>query len=187
MVKSCSSCSSCSYVIFTIFGEPIENVHEFKYLGRYVTDTDDDTVTIRYNLKKANEAWGQLHRLILYEKKRNLRAAVSVYRSIVESILLYGSETWVLQGYKVLDRLEKFHRRCARFLTGDFIRPDVDGTWVHPHTENVFRKAGLESIEKYIEKRKVHVANYLTPDSSAMTDITNLTNVDINMEKISWW
>ena len=103
--------------IFTIFGEPIENVHEFKYLGRYVTNTDDDTVTIRCNLKKANEAWGHLHRLILYEKKRNLRAAVSVYRSIVESILLYGSDTWVLQGYKVLDLLEKFHRRCARFLT----------------------------------------------------------------------
>ena len=134
--------------------------------------------------------WGQLHRLILYEKKRNLWAAVLVYRSIVESILLYGSETWVLQGYKVLDRLEKFHRRCARFLSGDFIRPGKDGTWVHPHTENVFKKAGLELIEKYtrsIEKRKVHVANYLTPDSSAMTDITNLTNVDINMEKISWW
>ena len=45
-------------IIFTILGEPIEKVNEFKYLGRYVTDTDDDTVTIKYNLKKANEAWG---------------------------------------------------------------------------------------------------------------------------------
>ena len=96
--------------IFTVFGAPIEKVHEFKYLGRFVTDTDDDKVTALHNLKKAAEAWGSLHRLLSYEKNKNIKAAVSVYRSIVESILLYGSETWVLKGCTTLKRLEMFHR-----------------------------------------------------------------------------
>ena len=84
--------------IFTVFGAPIEKVHEFKYLGRIVTDTDDDKATVIYNLKKATKIWGTLHRLISFEKTQNLQAAVSVYQSIIESILLYGSETWVLRG-----------------------------------------------------------------------------------------
>ena len=137
-------------------------MREFKYLGRIVTDTDDDTTTVVLNLNKAGRAWGQIHRLLSHEKKRNLRTAVSIYRSIIESVLLYGSETWVLKGTKTLHRLEIFHRRCARFLTGQFIHPQENGEWVYPHTEDVFKKAGLELIESYIEKRRVHVANYFT-------------------------
>ena len=80
----------------------IETVKEFKYLGRIVTDTDDDKPTIVLNLNKAGKAWGQLYRVLVQEKKRNLRTAVSIYRSIIESVLLYGSETWVLKGSSTL-------------------------------------------------------------------------------------
>ena len=172
--------------IFTVFGEPIQNVHKFKYLGRLVTDTDDDKEAVMHNLEKANNAWRHLRRIISHEKKRNLRAAVSIYRSIVESILLYGSETWILKG-NLLHRLEIFHRSCARALTEDFICSDANGVWTYPHTKDVFEKAGLESIKIYIEKRKIHVANYLSLDSTAMTDIANSLNVEINMEKVRWW
>ena len=47
--------------VFTLFGEPIEQVREFKYLGRLVTDTDDDTNAVFYNLEQAMKTWGQLH------------------------------------------------------------------------------------------------------------------------------
>ena len=106
---------------------------------------------------------------------------------MIESVLLYGSETWVLKGSTTLHRLEIFHRRCARFLTGQFIHPQENGEWVYPHTEDVFKKAGLESIESYIEKRRVHVANYFTPESKAITEIANSLNIELNMEKVSWW
>ena len=172
---------------FTVFGDPIETVKEFKYLGRIVTDTDDDKATVVLNLNKAGKAWGQLYRVLAYEKNRNLRTAVSIYRSIIESVLLYGSETWVLKGTTTLHRLEIFHRRCARFLTGQFIHPQESGEWVYPHTEDVFKKAGLESIESYIEKRRVHVANYFTPESKAITEIANSLKIELNLEKVSWW
>ena len=173
--------------VFTVFGAPIEKVQEFQYLGRIMTATDDDKATVIHNLKKATKAWGNIRCLISYEKTRNLKAAVSVYRSIVESTLLYASETWVLTGCTALNRLEVFHRRCARFLTGQFIHPQENGAWVYPHTEDVFKTAKLESIKSYIEKRKVHVAKYLTPESTAMTEIANSVNIEINMEKVCWW
>ena len=80
-----------------------------------------------------------------------------------------------------------FHRRCARFLTGEYIHPQENGVWVYPHTEDVFKKAKLDSIKTYIEKRKIHVANYLTPESTAMKEIENSLNIEINMEKVCWW
>ena len=172
---------------FTVFGELIETVKEFKYLGRIVTDTDDDKATVVLNLNKAGKAWGQLHCLLSHEKKRNFRTAVYIYRSMIESVLLYGSETWVLKGSTTLHRLEIFHRRCARFLTGQFIHPQENGEWVYPHTEFVFKKAGLESIQSYFEKRRVHVANYFTPESKAITEIANSLNIKLNLEKVSWW
>jgi Reverse transcriptase (RNA-dependent DNA polymerase) len=172
---------------FTVFGETIENVHEFKYLGRIITDTDDDKPTVTHNLNKAGKAWGQIYRLLSHEKKRNLKAVVSVYRAIIQAILLYGSETWVLKGSNTLHRLEIFHRRCARFLTGQYIHPQENGEWIYPHTEDVFKQTGLESIESYIEKRRVQVAKHLSPESKAMIDVANSVDIEINMEKVCWW
>ena len=72
-------------------------------------------------------------------------------------------------------------------MTGQFIHPQENGEWVYPHTEDVFKKAGLVTIESYIEKRRVHVANYFTPESKAITEIANSLNIEINLEKVSWW
>jgi hypothetical protein len=172
---------------FTVFGETIENVHEFKYLGRIVTDTDDDKATIVHNLNKAGNAWGQINRLLSQEKKRNLKAMTSIYCAIIQAILLYGSETWVMTGSNTLRRLEIFHRKCARFLTGQFIHQQENGDWIYPHTEDIFKQTGLEPIENYIEKRKVQVARYLSPESKAISDIANSLDIEINMEKVCWW
>ena len=80
-----------------------KKVQELQYLGQIMTATDDDKAMVIHNLKKATKAWGNIRRLITYEKTCNLKAAVSVYRSIVESTLLYASETWVLTGCTALN------------------------------------------------------------------------------------
>jgi hypothetical protein len=172
--------------VFTVFDEPIETVTEFKYLGRIVNDRDDDKPTIMHNLKKAGKVWGNIHRLLSQEKDRNIKVVVSVYRTIIQALLLYGSETWVYNK-KTLQRLEVFHRRCARFLTGQYIRQEPNGEWIYPRTKEVLEKAGLESIETYIQKRKEQVAKYLGPQSKAIIDITNSQNIEVNMETVCWW
>jgi hypothetical protein len=39
------------------------------------------------------------------------------YKAVVQSVLLYGSETWVFPP-KMLSKLEGFHKQIARRLTG---------------------------------------------------------------------
>jgi hypothetical protein len=73
----------------------IENVLEFKYLGRVVNNKDDDRPTVMENLKKARMKWGRISR-ILSRDGANPKAMASFYKAIVQLVFLYGSELWVL-------------------------------------------------------------------------------------------
>ena len=82
------------------------------------------------------------------------------YKAVVQAILLYGSETWVLTNFQ-LKRLRSFHARVARYLTGRHIRQNEDGTWVHPPTADVLEEAGLETIDEYIKRRRDTVRRFV--------------------------
>ena len=75
------------------------------------------------------------------------------YKVIVQSVLLYGSESWVITKSKMV-QLRSFHRRCARYITRTHIRQEEDGTWIHPSSDGVLEGAGLCTIEEYIQKRR---------------------------------
>ena len=89
------------------------------------------------------------------------------YKAVVQAVLLYGSESWVLSdGF--LARLNAFHHRIACNITGLWGRPDPrdPDEWIYPDMEMVLEKAGLHSIETYIQKRKHTVlTNYVQPHS----------------------
>jgi Reverse transcriptase (RNA-dependent DNA polymerase) len=172
---------------FTVFGTPIEQVHEFRYLGRQVTDTDDDKNAVMANLRKAVQTWGNLHRLLSQDKRRrNIKTVSQIYRSIVLSRLLFGSETWIMSPRTIMI-LEVFHRRCMRFLTGDFIRPLPNGDWIYPSTTEVMAKTKLKSIQEYINERKKHLEKHLTAESQPILDIMNSNDLEVNMEQVNWW
>ena len=45
---------------FQAYGAPLENVTEFKYLGRVITPGDDDWPAVAGNLQKARKSWGSM-------------------------------------------------------------------------------------------------------------------------------
>ena len=45
---------------FEAYGEPLENVTAFKFLGRVMTTGDDDWPAVVGNLHKARKSWGRL-------------------------------------------------------------------------------------------------------------------------------
>jgi hypothetical protein len=143
---------------FNVQGMPIENVTEFKYLGRVVNNKDDDRPTVMENLKKARMKWGRISR-ILSKDGANPKAMASFYKAIVQSVLLYGSESWVLT-LAMEKQLQSFHRRCARYMTGQNIRQNEDGSWTYPSSENVLEMAGLWTIQEYIKSRRNTVMKY---------------------------
>jgi hypothetical protein len=45
---------------FTAYGDKLERLEVFKYLGRLLAYNDNDTQAMRANLRKARKSWGQV-------------------------------------------------------------------------------------------------------------------------------
>ena len=49
---------------FEVYGEQLQTVPRFKYLGRILTEGDDDWPEVAGNLAKARKSWGRLQRIL---------------------------------------------------------------------------------------------------------------------------
>jgi len=151
------------HTVFTVHGNPIETVHSFRYLGRMVCSDDNDWLAISTNLKKARAQWSMISR-ILSRDSANYNIMGYFYKAIVQSVLLYGSETWVPTRRMIL-MLESFHNQCARSITRRFIRQNADGTWTYPDTASTLEAASLFPITTYIARRRQSILPYATSRS----------------------
>ena len=52
---------------FYAYGEELERVGSFKYLGRLIAFDDDDTQAVRGNLAKARRVWARISRVLRSE------------------------------------------------------------------------------------------------------------------------
>jgi hypothetical protein len=110
----------------TVFkiNKPIEMVKEFKYLGQIVTQDDNDETAVKRNIVRAREKWVSMRRFLIVDDVDPKTMSV-FYRTVVLSVLLYGSESWVLTT-DMMRQLRSFHRRCCRGITRDFIHQDEE-------------------------------------------------------------
>ena len=81
------------------------------------------------------------------------------YKAIVQAVLLYGCETWVVTP-AILQLLASFHNRIARRISGKMPRL-VQGQWVYPPLEDALAEAGLFPLEIYIRRRQDSIATYI--------------------------
>ena len=51
-----------------------------------------------------------------------------IYKAVTQSVLIYGSESWVVTGV-MLKVLEVFHNRLDRHITGIMEKRVADGEW----------------------------------------------------------
>ena len=54
-----------------------------------------------------------------------------MYKAVAQSVLLYGSERWVVTG-GILKVLDGFHHREARRITGVTEKRGASGYWEYP-------------------------------------------------------
>jgi hypothetical protein len=111
---------------------------QFKYLGRILSEDDSDDAAIKYNLQKAREKWGRIGK-ILSKTDSNNKTMGSFYKAIIQSVLLYGSESWGISNY-AMKTLRSFHQRCARYITGKHIWKDENENWHYPNSNVKFSK-----------------------------------------------
>jgi len=173
-------------IVFYVNGVAIDTVTEFKYLGHILSADDRDDATVSYNIKRASDAWFGMYR-ILSRDGANPKTMARFYLAVVQAKLLYGSETWVLSE-RLLQRLERFHARCARWIAHRHIRRLPDGTWECPNTADVLECCGLSPIATYIAKRKTTLLhNYAQPSSSIYQRCITSTPVGSGAHRQMWW
>ena len=64
----------------------------FRYLGIPLDQTDDDEPAVRLNIMNTRAVWGAL----LQRDGAEPRVLAIFYSAVVQAIILYGLETWVL-------------------------------------------------------------------------------------------
>jgi hypothetical protein len=152
---------------FTVYGEGLERVEVFKYLGRLLAYNDNDAQAVRGNLKKAHGVWARLS-CTMRAENASPHACGIFYKATVQSILLFGSKTWNFSPSS-LKLLEGFHIRAAWRMTGKRPVKPWDGMWTNPNLVQVLEDAGLKTFAHYIAVRRQHIANYIVNKPIFMT------------------
>jgi hypothetical protein len=98
---------------FMVHGDMLEKVEVYRYLGRLLLQDGNDVKAMRSQLCKAQGTRARVGQ-VLQRENAPPRTSAKFYQAIVQSVLLYGSETWVLSK-AVMARLEGFHI-CAAYL-----------------------------------------------------------------------
>ena len=129
----------------TIHGQEIEDVNEFTYLGAKVCKEGGGMKDLRNRLSKARGAYTKLSR-IWKSKEITKRTKLKLYKALVLSVLLYGSETWKMN--KGDDKaIDIFHHKCLRRI--------LKINWQdHISNEEVLRRAKMEPLSREVKKRR---------------------------------
>jgi hypothetical protein len=145
---------------FTAYGEKLERVEVFKYLGRLLSFDDNDIQAVRSNLKKARKVWSRISR-VLRAENASPRVCGMFYKATVQAVLLYGSETWSLTTV-ALKSLEGFNLRAAwRMARKHKPCRQPDRSWTYPETSDVMEEVGLHPIAHYVEVRRQTIARFI--------------------------
>ena len=124
-------------------------VEEFKYLGSMLSKNFDDSVTIMARIRLARIAFTKLQKAIFGTRRVALESKKIAYESLVLSLLLYGSECWVVNAEN-MRLLRRFHRKCIRIMcrvTRHHTRKH------HISTEELEAKLGIHDIRHYVHSR----------------------------------
>ena len=130
----------------------MEAVPEFCYLGRILTETDDDWPAVAGKIRKARVSWGCLAR-VLGREGADPKVSQSFYTAVTQQVLLFRAETWVLTR-KMESALDAFQGRVARRLTGRQPRRGRDGRWFYPALSGAMKEAGVLKIRTSILGRQ---------------------------------
>jgi hypothetical protein len=136
-----------SDIVFNVKGIPIV------YTIPLLSLMDDNWPDVIKNAGKDQQRWAQISRVPTREGS-TAGVLEMFYKAVVQSVLLFGSEPWVLRS-KMLSKLKAFNKQIAKRLTGRapvYLRRDEQ--WEYSSLGDAMEEAGLFPISEYIARRK---------------------------------
>ena len=108
---------------------------------------------------KPYRVWSRLGKMLRREGAEPLVSTI-FYRVVVQVVLLFGEETWVLSE-AMSHKLEGMHMSFLRQITGQISVRQKYGTWFCVEAEKVLKKVGTQSLGAYIYRRQAKVTEWL--------------------------
>ncbi|MCH2405858.1 MAG: hypothetical protein MK200_06655 [Nitrosopumilus sp.] len=126
-------------------GKSLETVEEFKYLGAWTSSSEKD-----FNTRKG-QAWTAEHKLRrIWTSRLSRNTKIRLFVATVESVLLYGSETWA-----ITKRMEKSINGCYTRM----LRMALNIPWQqHPTNEMLY--GNLPKVSDKIRERRLRLAGH---------------------------
>ena len=87
--------------------EPLDTTTAFPYLERMVNFNKSDWAALYGNLRKAQRRWGVVAKVTM-ETEAEVQAWKMVYNAVVQMVLIYGNESWVVTD-AMMNVVEEFH------------------------------------------------------------------------------
>ena len=126
-------------------GETVRSVEDYKYLGAWISSSKKD-----FNTRRAR-AWDIAHKLKpLWTSNMPRKTKVGVLTAAVESVLMYGSESWTLTK-ALTSRLDGLYTRLLRFA--------LNISW-RDHVTNEKLYASLPKLSDKLRSRRLGVAGH---------------------------
>ena len=123
------------------YGEPLENVTTFRYLGRVLKAGDYDWLTVVCKLGKARKSWGRLSQ-ILSREEADPKVSGNFYKAVEHAVLLFKAEMWVLNP-RMERALDNFQHRVAQRITRKQPWRRAYGSCEYPPLEEAMGEAGF--------------------------------------------
>ena len=118
---------------FQSYSRPLVTVTSFKYLVWVLTATDDNCPEVVEKVWKARKIWARME-MILIQEGASPRVSGMFSKEVVQAVLLFRSETWVMNP-RMGRALGIFQHRFARRIAGRNTKLWVDGSWEYPPVE----------------------------------------------------
>ncbi|KAI8427072.1 hypothetical protein MSG28_014711 [Choristoneura fumiferana] len=126
-------------------GTPLESVAKFTYLGSTVTNSGGSNDDVDARIRKAKGAFAQL-KPVWDSNVLTRRIKVSLFDSIVKSVLLFGCETWK-ETKGLTNKLQVFVNKCLRSILRIFWPNTISN-------EDLWKRCHQIPIKREIAQRK---------------------------------
>jgi hypothetical protein len=123
---------------------------------------------------------------ILMRENASPRISSLFYKATIQTVLLYGSETWVITN-EILQLLTSFHHGTARRLTGRYPHPNPDmDEWSHPSIHEMLQIAGLFPMDEYIRRRRRYLEQH-AQHLPILHECQNSLQTENTTRRTFWW
>ena len=115
-----------------VYGNTIEKVDRYVYLGKTVTQAGDLLPEIKMRIALGWAAFSKVAN-IMKSRKASMNAKRKVHNAYVLPVMVYGSETWTLKKAH-MELLSVAQREMERIILGITLRDHKRNTWIRHRT-----------------------------------------------------